>query len=84
LLGVTAMFLSAKGHLLGVFLAIPLLMLGIIGVHSLLKDTHRDTLAWESWVIDLTPLLMFGISVVLWLSRRSGSEGKSSASNPSP
>src|SRR5215467_13864084 len=70
LFGVTSILYSAKGHWLGVLFALPLFVLGIAGVRSLLMDTHKGTLIWEAWAIDLSPLVLGLASLTLWLWRR--------------
>jgi hypothetical protein len=70
LFGATSIVLSAKGHWLGMLFAFPLLVLGIAGVRSLLMDSHKDTLIWEAWAINLSPLVLCAMSVALWFWRR--------------
>jgi len=82
LLGATSVVLSARGHWAGVLLAVPLLMLGIVGIRSLMTDTHRNTLSLESWAINLSPLALCATSVTLWLRHQVGPRKGRAPSSP--
>src|SRR5882757_9631982 len=82
LLGATSVVLSARGHWAGVLLAVPLLMPGIVGIRSLMTDTHRDTLSLESWAINLSPLALCATSVTLWLRHQVGPRKGRAPSSP--